>query len=47
LQIAVFVWAVLQDLSKVETVPVVVDWLRHIGEDVSMEFGTVVDADQR
>jgi hypothetical protein len=24
-----------------------VDWLRHIGEDVSMEFGTVVDADQR
>jgi len=24
-----------------------VDWLQHIGEDVSMEFGTVVDADQR
>ena len=34
-------------MAKVETVPVVVDWLQHIGEDVSMEFGTVVDADQR
>jgi hypothetical protein len=34
-------------MAKVETVPVVVDWLRHIGEDVSMEFGTVVDVDQR
>ena len=33
--------------AKVETVPAVVDWLQHIGEDVSMEFGTVVDADQR
>ena len=33
-------------MAKVETVPVVVDWLQHIGEDVSMEFGTVVDADQ-
>jgi hypothetical protein len=34
-------------MAKVETVPVVVDWLRHIGEDVSMGFGTVVDAEQR
>ena len=34
-------------MAKVETVPVVVDWLQHIGEDVSMEFGTVVDTDQR
>jgi hypothetical protein len=34
-------------MAKVETVPVVVDWLQHIGEDVSMEFGTIVDADQR
>jgi hypothetical protein len=34
-------------MAKVETVPVVVDWLQHIGEDVSMEFGTLVDADQR
>ena len=34
-------------MAKVETVPVVVDWLQHIGEDVSMEFGTVVEADQR
>jgi hypothetical protein len=34
-------------MAKVETVPVIVDWLQHIGEDVSMEFGTVVDADQR
>jgi hypothetical protein len=34
-------------MAKVETVPVVVDWLGHIGEDVSMEFGTVVEADQR
>ena len=34
-------------MAKVETVPVVVDWLGHIGEDVSMEFGTVVDVDQR
>ena len=33
-------------MTKVETVPVVIDWLRHIGEDVSIEFGTVVDADQ-
>ena len=31
-------------MAKVETVPVVVDWLQHIGEDVSMEFGKVVDA---
>ena len=34
-------------MAKVETVPVVVDWLGHIGEDVSMEFGTVVEAGQR
>ncbi|HEU4494924.1 MAG TPA: hypothetical protein VFR69_12060 [Rubrobacteraceae bacterium] len=34
-------------MAQVETVPAVVDWLQHIGEDVSMEFGTVVDADQR
>jgi hypothetical protein len=34
-------------MAKVETVPVVVDWLQHIGEDVTMDFGTVVDADQR
>ena len=34
-------------MAKVEAVPVVVDWLQHIGEDVSMEFGTVVDADKR
>jgi hypothetical protein len=31
-------------MAKVETVPVVVDWLQHIGEDVSMEFGTVVES---
>ena len=34
-------------MAKVETVPLVVDWLQHIGEDLSMEFGTVVDANQR
>ena len=34
-------------MAKVEAVPVVVDWLGHIGEDVSMEFGTVVEADLR
>ncbi len=34
-------------MAKVETVSAVVDWLQHIGEDVSMEFGTVVDADQQ
>jgi hypothetical protein len=34
-------------MAKVEAVPVVVDWLQHIGEDVSMEFGTVVEADKR
>jgi hypothetical protein len=34
-------------MAKVETVPIVVDWLRHIGEDFSMEFGTVVDAEKR
>ncbi len=34
-------------MAKVETVPVIVDWLQHIGEDVSMEFGTVVGAEQR
>ncbi len=34
-------------MVKVETVPVVVDWLQHIGEDLSMEFGAIVEADQR
>jgi hypothetical protein len=34
-------------MAKVETVPVVVDWLGHIGEDVSMEFGTLVEAERR
>jgi hypothetical protein len=34
-------------MAKAEAVPAVVDWLQHIGEDISMEFGTVVDADQR
>jgi hypothetical protein len=34
-------------MAKVETVPVVVDWLGHIGEDVSMEFGTLVEAEKR
>ncbi len=33
-------------MAKVETVPVIVDWLQHIGEDVSLQFGTLVDADQ-
>ena len=33
-------------MEKVEAVPVIVDWLQHISEDVSMEFGTVVEADQ-
>jgi hypothetical protein len=34
-------------MAKAETVPAVADWLQHIGEDVSMEFGTVVDAEKR
>ena len=34
-------------MAKAEAVPAVADWLQHIGEDVSMEFGTVVDTDQR
>ena len=34
-------------MAKAEAVPAVADWLQHIGEDISMEFGTVVDADQR
>jgi hypothetical protein len=34
-------------MAKVEAVPVVVDWLQHIGEDVSMEFGTLVQAERR
>ena len=34
-------------MAKAEAVPAVADWLQHIGEDVSMEFGTVVDAAQR
>ena len=33
-------------MAKVEAVPAVADWLQHISEDVSMEFGTVVEADQ-
>ena len=33
-------------MAKVETVPVIVDWLEHIGEDVSLQFGTLVDADR-
>ncbi len=33
-------------MAKVETVPVIVDWLQHIGEDVSLQFGTLVDADR-
>jgi hypothetical protein len=33
-------------MAKVETVPVVVDWLQHIGEDVSLQFGTLVDTDR-
>ena len=34
-------------MAKVETVPVVVDWLQHIGEDVSLQFGTLVEAEKR
>ena len=34
-------------MAKVEAVPAVADWLQHISEDVSMEFGTLVDPDQR
>ena len=34
-------------MEKVEAVPVIVDWLKHIGEDVSMEFGTLVEAEKR
>jgi hypothetical protein len=34
-------------MAKVESVPLVVDWLGHIGEDISMEFGTIVETDQR
>jgi hypothetical protein len=34
-------------MAKVETVPVVVDWLGHIGEDLSMEFGTIVVDEKR
>jgi hypothetical protein len=33
-------------MAKVETVPVIVDWLQHIGEDVSLQFGTLIDADR-
>ena len=33
-------------MAKVEAVPAVADWLQHISEDVSLEFGTVVEADQ-
>jgi hypothetical protein len=32
-------------MAKVEAGPVIVDWLQHLGEDVSMEFGTVVEAE--
>ena len=34
-------------MAQVEAVPAVVDWLQHIGEDVSMEFGTLVEAEKR
>jgi hypothetical protein len=34
-------------MAKAEAVPAVADWLQHIGEDFSMEFGTVVDAEKR
>ena len=34
-------------MAKAEAVPAVADWLGHIGEDVSMEFGTVVEAEKR
>jgi hypothetical protein len=34
-------------MAKAEAVPAVADWLQHIGEELSMEFGTVVDANQR
>ena len=34
-------------MAKAQAVPEVAGWLQHIGEDFSMEFGTVVDADQR
>ena len=33
-------------MAKAEAVPAVADWLQHLGEDISMEFGTVVEADQ-
>jgi len=33
-------------MANIEAVPVIVDWLQHLGEDVSMEFGTVVDAEE-
>jgi len=34
-------------MAKVEAVPVIVDWLQHLGDDVSIEFGTVVEAERR
>ena len=34
-------------MAKAEAVPAVADWLQHFGEDFSMEFGTIVEADQR
>jgi hypothetical protein len=34
-------------MAKVEAVPEIVDWLQHLGEDVSMEFGTLVEAEKR
>jgi hypothetical protein len=33
-------------MAKAEAVPAVADWLRHIGEDFSVEFGKVVDAEE-
>ena len=33
-------------MAKVEAVPAVVDWLQHTGEELSMEFGTVVDTEK-
>jgi hypothetical protein len=34
------------EMAKAEAVPAVADWLRHIGEDFSVEFGKVVDAEE-
>jgi len=34
------------EMAKAEAVPAVADWLRHTGEDFSVEFGKVVDAEE-